>query len=113
MTIKEQKTGGRPLLEEQAENAHQKAEVRISLAMSKAVPTVLTHLLKMVGNMDKQKDNINLTIIDKVIGYNKETRKIAREMLSSAQKDEPVEEEEDYDISISLTSSDTSSKALN
>tara|TARA_R110000850_G_C9582285_1_gene426359 strand:+ start:134 stop:478 length:345 start_codon:yes stop_codon:yes gene_type:complete len=107
------KPAGRPTLAQQADNAHENAEVRIDLAMAKAVPKVIKKLLAMVDNMDSQKDNINLTVIDKVLGHNKENRKAAKEILKAVSADVIEEEEEDYTMSISLSSSDDTNKSLN
>lgn len=103
--------GGRLTLAEQADNDHEKMEVRVDLAMAKALPKVIKHLLLMVNNMDKQKDNINLSLIDRVIGHNKDNRRLAREILNSAKSEETYEDEEES-IMIDLNSSETASKTI-
>jgi hypothetical protein len=96
--------GGRPTLEAQAAKDHEKQEIRIDLAMAKATPKVLKHLLKMIDNIDTQKDTIQIKLIEKVLSHNKDTRKMAREALNM--EESSVVEEENYSgVSLDLSAS--------
>lgn len=114
MTIKDTDPAGRPTLAKQAENAHTRAEVRVDLEFGKLTLKALKHLSKMVNKIETYKENIQLSLIDKVLSGNKDYMKAKRELeLENKNKEDLVDETEDETIMIELTSSETSSKHLN
>ena len=67
----------------------------------------------MMSKIDDFKENTQLSIVDKILRGNKEYMNAKREALRPS-KESPVEdEEEDYTMAISLSSSDDTSKSLN
>lgn len=110
----EKDKGGCPTLAEQAENHADKGETRIDLAMAKAIPKVLKHFQSMVDNLDKQKDTIQMKIMDTVLNHNKANRKAKREMLQAMIDDmDKPQDDEDYSIELDLTSAPVDNKSLN
>ena len=112
MTTK--RLGGRLALPEQAALDHERLETRIDLAMAKATPKLVEHFLWMVDNIAKQKDTIQMKLIEKGMGHNKDFMKAFKEAVAAAKEDIPEEEDEEgSSMMIDLTSSETASKTLN
>ena len=112
MTTKRQ--GGRLSLPKQAELDHERLETRIDLAMAKATPKLVKHFLWMVDNIATQKDTIQMKLIEKGMGHNKDFMKAFKEAVAAAQDNNVEEEEDESPMMIDLTSSETaSSKTLN
>ena len=112
---KSQNKGGRLTLKEQADLNHTKNEVRVDLAMAKMTDKVLKHLAKMVNGIEKLKENTQLSVIDRVLKANKDYIKIKRELEIASNPNKDNYEEEDEEIMVDLTSSETESqkKTLN
>ena len=60
------KQGGRPSLEQEAENAHVKAEVRIDKAMAQGVAPVLKELKRMFADLPAVKENLRWPFLPKI-----------------------------------------------
>lgn len=106
---------GRPSLEQQAINKHRDGKTRTDLEMGKLVPRAMKQFLKLFKRMeagDKDiKVNQELQILEKVFKHSKDFNEAFA--LAQEQFEKEEYEEEDDEIRIELTSSETESQRLN
>lgn len=102
-----------PPLKEQAFNANSRAEIRVDKEIGKLSLAAVKHLAKMMGNIEKYKENTQLSIISRILTSNKDYMKAVRELEAQKNATPADEVEDDLEIMIDLTSAETSDKILN
>ena len=113
MTKKTPQRNGCPDLNQQAVNRNEEAKLRLDLEMGKLAKDMIPLIKRMVKDWDKLKENTKLALFNKITGYNRDFMKDHEASILAGATKSNDEEEEDYSISIDLSSEETASKSLN
>ena len=112
---KDTNIGGRPSLEKQSVNLHKEGKIRTDLEMGRLVPRAMKHFVKMFKRMENGADDIKvnqqLVILEKVFKHCKDFNDAFA--LAQEQLDKEEYEDDEEELRIELTSSETDSKRLN